>query len=120
MNYRDPAQWIKHTDAQHEARVSGYSAGWDHANFVEAYGPTADTEVPVYYEAYADIWQEAYNDGIEDFETEEADDEAIAMCGPELCRESGGCGCEYLPWPDEDEIAEGRLRASDYTAWANL
>lgn len=66
--YESPARDYRHSDAQHEARQAGHSAGWDHANFVGAYGPTADSEPQGQYEAHADIWREAYAEGVAAYE----------------------------------------------------
>ncbi len=73
--YEAPFRDASHTDAQSEAYAAGHSAGWDHANFVEAYGATEDSEPQGQYEAHADIWREGYAEGVSAFEALQ-DDEA--------------------------------------------
>lgn len=64
-----------HSDHEHEARENGFNAGWDHANFVDAYGQTTDTEMPDRFKDVPDVWQEAYGDGKAEFENAQNDEE---------------------------------------------
>lgn len=68
MSYGEIYRDANHTDAEHEARQAGHSAGWDHANFVGAYGPAEDSEPQGQYEEHADVWRAAYEEGKADYE----------------------------------------------------
>lgn len=67
-----------HTDAEHEARVNGTSAGWTDASFEDAYGDASRQARPDRFDAphLASVWDEAYQDGRDSFDSMQ-EDEAI-------------------------------------------
>lgn len=69
-------RYAHHTDHEHEARQNGFNAGWDHANYVNAYGATEDTSLPDRFSDVAEVWREAYQEGKDEFAASE-EDEAI-------------------------------------------
>ncbi|TDC92369.1 hypothetical protein E1161_13435 [Saccharopolyspora aridisoli] len=69
--YRD----FRHSDHEHEARENGFNAGYDQANYVDAYGPTPETEMPERFAEVAQIWTDAYEEGKDDFETVQSAEE---------------------------------------------
>lgn len=70
MSLSTITRYAHHTDAQHEAREHGYNAGWDHANYAEAYGAderSTGPEVPPRFRHEKDVWLEAYQEGEDAF-----------------------------------------------------
>lgn len=76
MPYTAPTNRHGHSAAEHNAYLSGHERGWDHANYVAAYGAegVTDTEPPAGLSA-AELmyWRDGYLDGVEQ---READDDA--------------------------------------------
>jgi hypothetical protein len=71
-----PAGW---TQAEHDAYWFGHHAGENHANYVEAYGATADTTPPLWVskdETLLMRWQSGYGDGVEKDEQDSARNES--------------------------------------------
>lgn len=63
-------RYTHHTDVEHEARVHGYAAGWDNANYVEAYGEDEcyeGPEVPDRFRHQENVWLEAFQEGEDEF-----------------------------------------------------
>lgn len=68
--YRD----MHHTDHEHAARVNGFGAGYDHANYVDNVTSMPDATVPSEYADVAAVWDEAYQDGKDDYAATEEDE----------------------------------------------
>jgi hypothetical protein len=60
-----------------DAHDTGWSRGWDHANYVTAYGGDMDAEpeVPERFAAVATYYAAAYAEGVRNYQSEEADAE---------------------------------------------
>jgi hypothetical protein len=65
-----------HTEHEHQAYQAGFESGWEHANYVEAYGWVADTEPNPIYRDHLPVWQSGYDEGVFQFVDQfEADEE---------------------------------------------
>jgi len=60
-------RYAHHSDLEHAAREHGVSAGYDHANYVDAYGEAPDTAMPERFADVADTWTEGYQEGRDDY-----------------------------------------------------
>lgn len=73
------ARHFSHTDHEHCARLNGFEAGYDHANYVEGCGPTPDTELPVRFADVAEVWVDSYQEGKDAFVCDVEDGEIVGL-----------------------------------------
>lgn len=65
------------TDREHAARVDGFHAGYAHRNFTTAYGPAPDVTLPDRFRDVADVWRDAYAEGVDAYDADWEDAEAF-------------------------------------------
>jgi hypothetical protein len=69
------SRYAHHDDDEHDARLNGFEAGWSHANYVEAYGWSADSQMPDRYRRVSGVWRDAYQEGKDEFEAQTENEE---------------------------------------------